>query len=742
MIQTLCRLTLILIGLSTTSHAAQLTLTSPSDFQVVQRSSPGKGLLRIVGELSEDVAATDFSIEARLTADKQQTPWLRVGGSVSGKKLAGTVEAPAGGWWKLTVRVVRGGQEVAVGEVPHVGIGEVFVVAGQSNSANYGEEKQSPTSGRAAAFDGAKWQIAEDPQPGAGGKGGSFLPPFADAIVAKENVPVGIVACGIGATSVREWLPKGASFPNPPTIESRVQQLPDGRWMSRGEAYAMLVARMKSLGVGGFRAVLWHQGESDANQKDSTRTLPGEQYRDYLAKIIRDSRRDLGWDAPWFVAQASYHVPGDEGSDDIRAAQAALWNDGLALPGPDSDALKGALRERGGAGGHFSGPGLREHGAQWAAKVLPWLDDQWTSPRKIDSGTQWSEYLQLPECHSLGWVRANVQTKDTASWNGVLDEAKWGTPSPEQAVARNWDWNVSDEQWREAVAQKSEGPREEVRFDFWLPDDVAVVRGVVVISGHGSGEHLFKRQDLRALAAEHRLALFKFVGNPMQRGFWPQTLLLDRLAAFGEKCGHSELAYAPLFLYGHSNGTGFSAVFPSYLPQRVWGWVSMRPGTTFQAYQPAAAQVPGLVIFGEDDHFLARPSREENLAVVPAMRKNHGAVWNFAVEPKTGHGPGEKTWPLVFSFLRHTLAARVPAEADARRGAVKLKTLSVEQGYLGGNWDSTRGGYQTLPTAPYAEFEGDKSTASWLINAAYAADWQAFQRDGHVTAKTTTRNSE
>jgi hypothetical protein len=364
------------------------------------------------------------------------------------------------------------------------------------------------------------------------------------------------------------------------------------------------------------------------------------------------------------------------------------------------------------------------------------------TPLKVDSGTHWTEVAQLPECHSLGWVRVNVQTKDTASWNGVLDEAKWGTPSPEQAVARNWDWKVSEEQWREAVKRKGEGPREEVRFDLWLPDDVAVVRGIVVISGHGSGEHLFKRQDLRALAAEHRLVLFKFVGNPMQRGFWPQTLLLDRLAAFGEKCGHSELAHAPLFLYGHSNGTGFSAVFPSYLPQRVWGWVSMRPGTTFQVYQPAAAQVPGLIIFGEDDHFLARPSREENLAVVPAMRKNHGAVWNFAVEPKTGHGPGEKTWPLVFSFLRHTLTTRVPAEADARKGAVKLTPLSVEHGYLGGHWDSTRGGHQALPTATYAEFPGDKSTASWLINAAYAADWQAFQRDGHVAAKTTTRNSE
>jgi hypothetical protein len=329
-------------------------------------------------------------------------------------------------------------------------------------------------------------------------------------------------------------------------------------------------------------------------------------------------------------------------------------------------------------------------------------------------------------------VNANVNTKDTTSWNGVLDEAKWGTPDPQQIVLRNWDWKVSDEQWREAVKQKGEGQREEVRFDLWLPEGLKTARGIVVMSGHGSGENLFHRGDLRALATELQLALFNFTGNPMQRGFWPRSLLFDHLKAFAAKSGHPELEHAPLFLYGHSNGTGFSAVFPSYVPDRVWGWVSMRPGITFQVYQPGAAQVPGLVIFGEDDPFLARPSKEENLAVVGALRKKHRALWNTAVEPKTGHGPGENTWPLVFSFLRHSFAARVPAEADATRGPVKLRPLAIESGHLGENWAVQPGGYQKLSTAPFADFEGDRSTASWLLNAAYAADWQEFQHTGKI----------
>lgn len=718
-------------------HAVDLTLTSPLDYQVMQRSSPGKGLLRIAGELSEDVAAADTSIETKFVGEKNEDGWLRAGGSISGKKLSGTVEAPAGGWWRLEVRVMQGGKQLALCSVAHVGIGEVFVIAGQSNSANHGQEKQTTKTRRVASFDGKAWRIADDPQPGASGGGGSLVPAFADAVVAKENVPVGILACGIGATSVREWLPKGEIFPNPPTLVSRVEQLPNGQWASKGAAYEAFIARMKSVGPLGFRAVLWHQGESDANQKDTTRTLSGKLYRECLEKIIRDSRRDIGWSAPWFVAQASYHVPGDEGSDDIRAAQASLWKDGLAFEGPDSDALKGKLRERDGQGVHFSGEGLRVHGAKWAEKVLPWLAKQWTEPRHANDGTEWSDFAQLPECHSLGWVSANVQTKDTKSWNGVLDEAKWGTPDPQQVVSRNWDWKVSEAQWREAVKQKGEGRREEVRFDLWLPKDLQTARGIVVMSGHGSGEGLFKRADLRKLAQELGLALFKFTGNPMQRGFWPQSLLFEHLRQFGEKSGHPELQHAPLFLYGHSNGTGFSAIFTSYVPDRVWGWVSMRPGTTFQVYQPGAAQVPGLVIFGEDDPFLARPSKEENLAVVPALRKNHRALWNLAVEPKTGHGPGEKTWPLVFSFLRHTFTARVPADADAKNGPVKLNVLTLESGHLGQNWQTKPGGYQKLLIAPFPDFTGDKSTASWLLNADYAKDWQQFQSTGMIQLSNT-----
>lgn len=356
------------------SHAGVgLVLESPQDYQVVQRNPKNVGNVRVRGQLGE-VAARADTVEYRLGTAGRSGEWRKLDAVIKGSTLDASIEVPAGGWYHLNVRAATAGKPVASATVERVGVGEVFVAAGQSNSANHGAEKQTTKTNRVAAYDGTRWQLAHDPQPGASGTGGSFLPPFGDATAERFGVPVGIVACGVGATSVREWLPKGSTFPNPPTLEGRVRKVAEGTWESKGDLYASFRDRIKPLGPHGFRAVLWHQGESDANQKDATRTLTGKLYREYLEKIIRASRTDIGWDAPWFVAQVSYHGPGDESSPDIRAAQASLWKDAVALEGPDSDALKAEYRENGGKGVHFNGPGLRVHAARWAEKVAPWLE--------------------------------------------------------------------------------------------------------------------------------------------------------------------------------------------------------------------------------------------------------------------------------------------------------------------------------------------------------------------------------
>jgi alpha-L-fucosidase len=361
-----------------TLNAQNMTVGSPMDYQVFQRFSRDKGIIRIAGTVESGVP--EF-IEIKIDSSGVAGDWIRVPATIRGQSFQASVIMRAGGWYRVELRAVKGKMSLAMAVVEHVGIGEVFLVAGQSNSANYGEEKQQTRTGLVSAFNGTGWQVANDPQPGAEGGSGSFMPLFGDAIAEKFGVPVGIVACGIGATSVREWLPEGSRFPDPPTLTGRVRKLQDGSWESNGKAFNRMVSLMKKMGPDGFRAVLWHQGESDARQPDSSRTLPGYRYWQFMDQLIRASRQEAGWLVPWFTAQVSYHVPGDEATPGIRAAQRALWESGISLEGPDTDLLKGDLRENKGQGVHFSAKGLNAHAAAWIEKVAPWLQGKLDASR-------------------------------------------------------------------------------------------------------------------------------------------------------------------------------------------------------------------------------------------------------------------------------------------------------------------------------------------------------------------------
>ena len=344
-------------------------IISPVEHQVIQRDSGNSAWAEMKVATSLPVSKS-VPLEYRL--DKKKS-WEKANGEWKDKRFVARLKVRAGGWHTLEVRDSRTPDHRS--QMVQFGVGEVFVVAGQSNSGNYGEIKQSTKTGLVSAFDfdNNKWQLAIDPQPGAGGRGGSIMPLLGDALSKKLNLPIGIIAYGQGGTSVREWLPQGSRFPNPPTVENKVRKINDGEWESLGKIYPGFIQRIKVFGKNGFRAVLWHQGESDANQKDPTRTLSGPLYEKYLTQLILKTRKDLEWDVPWFVAQATYHVPGDESDPNIRAAQANLWKNGVALEGPDTDQLKGKLRERDGQGVHFSGPGLEAHADAWFEKVSPWL---------------------------------------------------------------------------------------------------------------------------------------------------------------------------------------------------------------------------------------------------------------------------------------------------------------------------------------------------------------------------------
>ena len=370
-----------------------LMFESPTNYQVHQRDDEGHAEVRVKLVAILDPAKETLEMRAidPTLADAAQAEWIAMTdwldpGTNSLRDARFFLKAS--GWYQLEARVREGETLVAAAAVGHVGVGEVFVIAGQSNAGNHGSEKQTPMSGLVSTFQGGTWRLADDPQPGASGDGGSFIPAFGDALAEKYHVPIGIVALAEGATSVREWLPAGTLMNQQPTTGGHVRPAGDNQWECTGELYNRLAGALNLLGPNGCRAVLWHQGESDAGQARSgypaDRQITGAQYLAFLKTLIEQTRVAVEWDVPWFVAQTTFHSEADPADAEFRAAQKAAWVTGLALEGPDTDALHGDLRD----GVHFNGKGLQAHGLAWAEKVSTWLNDIQAGLKKERIGTR------------------------------------------------------------------------------------------------------------------------------------------------------------------------------------------------------------------------------------------------------------------------------------------------------------------------------------------------------------------
>ena len=355
-------------------EAQTLRVTSPLDYQVFQRQTREMGTIVVRGHAEAGVKSVRVSVNGQSILGQFSRSWSDILPGPGGEFHA-RLDVSAGGFYSVEVQARRGHRVAGSVAIPHVGVGEVFLISGQSNSTNYGEVLQTTQTRMVTTFSGESWRIADDPQPGTqdDSKKGSFVPSFGDALYRKYRVPVGVASVGHGSTSVRQWLPAGESIKVMPTMTKYVSRNADGALVSDGTLFDGMMRRMQQLGPHGFRAVLWHQGESDSHQP-AEHEISAAEYRSMLEHIILSARKQAGWEMPWFVAQVSYHNPEDPSNPSIRDAQESLWTSKVALQGPDTDALTAAYRQNNGKGTHFNDAGLRAHGLLWAEAVETWLD--------------------------------------------------------------------------------------------------------------------------------------------------------------------------------------------------------------------------------------------------------------------------------------------------------------------------------------------------------------------------------
>jgi hypothetical protein len=362
------------VGLAATRSAygaePSLDIVSPPSGRVFQRTGwrPAEGRYvegRSTGFGGADVPLTlrkrgvsAERIEVTATRHPEQfgpaTPQTMQVACAAAEEQTITLRLPAGGWYRLMVRALAAdGGEVASASLDRVGVGEVFLIAGQSYAGNHNDEllKVADPGERVTAWDAATgtWRVAHDPQPTTTGEAGSVWPALGELLLTAAQTPIGFLNVSVGATPSRSWLPDAELFPR---------------------------IRMAMKAAGQVRAVLWQQGESDVLEQTPTAV-----YVDRLKTIRRAFAEEFQSDAPWLPAKSTHHptVYDDavlEGR--IRDAIDTLWREPGFAPGPDTDLLAGPHRGPLGSQRHFTGLGQRAAAVLWFAAI--WNMLQRTGP--------------------------------------------------------------------------------------------------------------------------------------------------------------------------------------------------------------------------------------------------------------------------------------------------------------------------------------------------------------------------
>lgn len=311
--------------------------------------------------------------------------------------------------------------------------------------------------------------------------------------------------------------------------------------------------------------------------------------------------------------------------------------------------------------------------------------------------------VSISMSHSVGWLRQ----KDKS----LLQE------------------KLSDEVYQEAVKQFGEATSEEAVFRIYLPKGAQHIRALFLISEHGVGGPMMEHRLLCEFADKHHMALIGVLGNPIQRGIYPASALDSIIEQIGDKVNHPELSSVPVFTFGHSNGTGFSALYAAMRPDRVVGWVSYQSGGSWHLVFPGVEEVPGLVMHAHQDKYFENGQEQ----AVSDLRVERNASVSLLVDGKSGHWPSDReaTFALILDFCESCIRVRFPGGTLATDA--NMKPVSIEAGWLADRYDRSQGGMQRLNVALYGKYSGDKQTANWLPDEAFAKSWQRYAATGSPT---------
>ena len=204
-----------------------------------------------------------------------------------------TLHVPAGGLYRIDTTVAGGLQGIdwsAQGQkIYHVGVGDLFIIAGQSNSAGYGRTPVSdpPELGVHLCKNSEEWSLA--------------MHPMNDPHNTKHTANYEATSGHSPYLAFGKMMKKHLGYPIG-LIQESLGGSPLSRWNKRldGSLYNSMVESVRRCTDGKMEVagVLWYQGCSDANNNDAPL------YFERFAEMVGDMRADFkSPDLPIYTVQ-------------------------------------------------------------------------------------------------------------------------------------------------------------------------------------------------------------------------------------------------------------------------------------------------------------------------------------------------------------------------------------------------------------------------------------------------------
>lgn len=254
-----------------------------SDSQVLQREKNGTASTIVSGK---------SDTEGRLYCRIDNGRWSEIAAIQPGDWTAKLPALPTGGPYAIDLRADSpSGARLAEKGFREVFVGDLWVLAGQSNMV--GRAKVDPAHKtdplvRMLALNGV-WQLATHPlheqvtAPGATRPGTGPGLDFAREMVRKFKVPIGLLPCAKGGTSMAQWSPSLAA-------------------QGSASLYGNLLGQVRLAG-NRITGVLWYQGENDTGPEPAA--VYKVKFQEFVARLRADLKRP---DLPFFYAQLARYV--------------------------------------------------------------------------------------------------------------------------------------------------------------------------------------------------------------------------------------------------------------------------------------------------------------------------------------------------------------------------------------------------------------------------------------------------